>query len=84
MGGGEKRGPADEYEALRARLLTALRRQPGDTRALMRAASALSRMAAGEGRMSARKREELAENLGRILSRFGDLIVPPDGPAGSE
>jgi hypothetical protein len=78
MGGGGKSGPADEFEALRARLLTALRRNPGDTRALMRAAMVLSRMAAAEHRLSPRKREELSANLGAVLSRYRDLIAPAD------
>jgi hypothetical protein len=78
LGGEEKRGPADEFEALRARLLTALRRHPGDTRALMRVASALARMAAAEQRMSPRKREELSANLREVLGRFGDIIRPED------
>jgi len=28
--------------------------------------------------MSPHKREELAENLGALLERFGNLIAPPD------
>jgi hypothetical protein len=76
--GPAERGPEDEYEVLRARLLKALRRNPGDTRALMRLAGSLSRIATAEGRKSAKKREELSANLERVLSRFGDLIVPPD------
>ena len=78
MGGEEKSGPEDEYEALRLEFLKGLRRQPGDTRALMRVATALSRMAAEQRRMSPAKREELAESLGALLERFGDLIAPPD------
>ncbi len=74
----EMLAPADEYEALRAQLLAALRRQPGETKALMRKLVELSRLEASTGRVSARKRERLAANLEVILSRFGDLIVPPD------
>jgi hypothetical protein len=70
--------PGDEYEALRADLVTGLRRQPADKRSLLRHAEVLSRMMTSEGRMSAKKREELSANLERVLSRFGDLIVPPD------
>ena len=76
MRGEEKRGPGDEYEVLRARLVTALRRHPGDTRALMRAAMSLARMAAAERRLSGRKREELSANLEAVLGRFGDIIRP--------
>ena len=78
MGGKKKGVPEDEYEALRERLLTALRRNPGDTRSLTRLAGSLARMEVMLKRMSPRKREELAENLGAILERFGDLIAPPD------
>jgi hypothetical protein len=78
LGGEEKSGPADEFEALRLEFLKGLRRQPGDTRALMRVATALSRMAAEQRRMSPEKKEELAESLGALLERFGDLIAPPD------
>ncbi len=74
----EPAGPADEYEALRAELLKGLRRQPGDTRALMRIAGTLSRMEVAMRRMSPGKREELAESLGALLERYGDLIAPPD------
>ena len=55
-----------------------LRRQPADVRRLIRSAEGFSRMAAAERKLSPRKREELAENLGAILARFGDLIAPPD------
>ena len=78
MGGEEKNGPGDEYEALRAELLKGLRRHPADVRRLIRSAEGLSRMEVALKRMSPRKREELAENLGAILARFGDLIAPPD------
>ena len=74
----EMPAPADEYEALRMQLLAELRRQPGETKALMRKLVSLSRLEASQGRVSARKRERLAANLEVILSRFGDLIVPPD------
>ncbi len=74
----EMQAPADEFEALRMQLLTALRRQPGETKALMRNLVELSRLEASTGRVSATKRERLAANLEAVLSRFGDLIVPPD------
>jgi len=44
----------------------------------MGVATALSRIAGEQRRMSPAKREELAENLGALLERFGDLIAPPD------
>jgi hypothetical protein len=75
----DARGPADEYEALRERLLTALRRNPGDMRALMRLAATLSRMASSEGRVSGRKARDLAERFRAVLESVGDQILPPDG-----
>jgi len=78
LGGEEKSGPADEFEALRLELLKGLRRRPGDTRVLMRVATALSRMAAEQRRMSPAKKAEPVESLGALLERFGDLIAPPD------
>jgi hypothetical protein len=74
----EPAGPADEYEALRARFLTALRRRPGDTRSLLRTASELSRIMAAQHRMSPKASKDLGENLARVLNRFGDLILPAD------
>jgi hypothetical protein len=69
---------ADEIDVLRRRLRKGLRRQPGEVRELLRQAESLSRITAAENRMSPHKREELAENLGALLERFGDLVAPPD------
>jgi hypothetical protein len=69
---------ADEHEALRRRLRKALRRHPGDVRALLRHAESLSRMAAAEHRISPRASKDLSDNLAAVLNRFGDLIVPAD------
>ena len=74
--GGEESGPADEYEALRARLLTALRRQPGDTRVVLRLAGELCRMEVAQKRMSPRKREELVENYMAALNSVRDQLFP--------
>jgi hypothetical protein len=81
--GEDRRGPADEYEALQARLFTALRRHPGDTRVLLQIAGALSRMTVAEGRLSPKKKQQLSDNLAAVLERFGDIILPEDGPPGS-
>ena len=71
-------GPADEFEALRARLLTALRRHPGDTRALMRAASALSRMAAAEHRLSPKKAKDPAESFSAAYESVREQLGLPE------
>ena len=47
MGGEGKIGPADELEAVRSLLRDAMRRQPADTRTVMRMAEGLSRMGGG-------------------------------------
>jgi len=70
-------GPADEFEALRARLLTRMRRQPGDMRALMRSAEGLSRMAAAEKRLSPKRKGELSAGFQRLLGTLLE-ILPPD------
>ena len=80
MGRKEESGPADEYEALRARLLAALRRHPGDTRALTRLAASLARIAAAERRLSPRKQENLAQSFRAVFASLGDEILPPDEP----
>ncbi len=76
MVGEEKSGPADEYEAFRARLLTAMRRQPGDTRSLMRMYEGLSRMMVAQERPNPRKVRELSANLRVALDQLGDSILP--------
>jgi hypothetical protein len=78
LGGEQPTGPADEYEVLRARLLAALRRHPGDTRALMRLAASLARIAAAEHRMSPRKGKDLAKSFQAVFDSLGDQILPPD------
>lgn len=78
MGGEEKSGPGDEYEVLRARLLAGLRRHPGDTRSLMRAAAALSRMAAAERRLSPRKARDLAERFRAVFESLDEHILPEE------
>jgi len=70
-------GPADEFEALRARLLTRMRRQPGDMRALMRSAEGLSRMAAAERRLSPKRKGELSAGFRKVLNSIPG-ILPPD------
>jgi len=69
---------ADEHEALRRRLLKALRRQPGDVRDLMRHAESLSRMAATEHRMSPKKTKDLTANFRAVFESLGDHILPAD------
>ena len=79
MGGGEKTGPRDELEALRADLLAKIRRQPADTRTLTRGAEALTRMRASERRLSLARGEELRKNISNVMDYFDDIrILPPD------
>ena len=72
-------GPADEIEALRARLVAGLGRQPRDVQHLLRSAQALSRMEAAPNRRSADKDHELGGNLLRVLNSMNDpRILPAD------
>jgi hypothetical protein len=76
LGGGEKSGPADEYDALRARLLKLLRRSPGDTRALTRIAGELSRIMAAEHGMSPRRAKDLAERFSAAMESVEKQLFP--------
>ncbi|HEV8573677.1 MAG TPA: hypothetical protein VGR43_03115, partial [Dehalococcoidia bacterium] len=69
-------GPTDEYEALRAQLLAAIRRNPGDRRTLLREATALTRIMVAEHRLSPKRMNDLSDNLAAILDRFRDIIMP--------
>ena len=74
-GGG---GLADELEAVRSLLRDAMRRQPGDKRAVMRMAEGLARMEAAQQRLSPRKTRDLAEKFKAVLDRVGAQILPPE------
>lgn len=70
----EEQGKRDELEALRQRLLARMRRQPADMGALMRSAEGLSRMAAAEGRLSGKRRRELAASIEAVLAQFAEIL----------
>jgi hypothetical protein len=74
----EKGGTGEEQEALRAVLMAFMRRQPGDTRASTRLATALSRMAAAEGRMSRKKNKGLFARYAETLAGFHEVMRPED------
>jgi hypothetical protein len=70
--------PVDQMDAISAKLLDSLGKQPGDTPLLIRSAETLAKVAVARHRISPRPSRDLSENLARVLNRFGDLIVPPD------
>jgi hypothetical protein len=76
----EKLGGPDEHDALREYLVRAMRRQPGDTRALMRLAVSLSRMGAAERRMSRGKQKGLFARYAAMLAGFEHQLAvrPPE------
>ena len=68
----------EEIAVLRVRLKTALKERPEDYALLVRGIGILTRAVATQYRLSPRASKDLAENLGEILGRFGDLIAPGD------
>jgi hypothetical protein len=60
------------------RLKTALKEHPEDYALLVRGIGLLVKAVAAQYRLSPRASKDLADNLGVILNRFGDLILPAD------
>ncbi len=58
--------------------MDALDTAPGDTALMLRRVEMLLRTMEAEHRLLGGDRTRFARNLEVVLSRFGDLIVPPD------
>ena len=69
--------PEDEIDALRSRLVVAMRRQPGDVRGLMRAADALWRLEAAAKRPDRDKEHEKGRAMLRLLNSLNDPRILP-------
>jgi hypothetical protein len=75
---GQVEGLDEEIAVLRVRLKTALKEHPEDYALLVRGIGLLVKAVAAQYRLSPRASKDLADNLGVILNRFGDLILPAD------
>jgi hypothetical protein len=67
-----------EIAVLRVRLKTALDEHPEDHALLVRGMGLLVKAVSAQYRLSPRASKDLADNLGVILNRFGDLVLPAD------
>ena len=63
---------------LRVRLKTALKERPEDYALLVRGIGMLTREVATQYRLSPRASKDLADSLGDLLGRFGDLVAPSE------
>ncbi len=68
----------EEIAVLRVRLKTALRERPKDYALLVRGIGMLTRAVATQYRLTPRASQVLADSLGDLLTRFGDLVAPAD------
>ena len=68
----------EEIAVLRVRLKTALKERPEDYALLVGGIGMLTRAVATQYRLSPRASKDLADSLGDLLGRFGDLVAPSE------